>query len=299
MIVFWLICAALILIALAFILPPALQRSEESDRKGDDERKLANIAVYKDQLAELKNDLQNGIVSEEQYAQDHDEIERRLLEDTKGGAHTEKKSEKKQSTAAASARSTVYALGIGIPFVAIVFYLNVGTPKSITGAVVTNSPTSSAPAQRTQEQIEANVAALAKRLESNPSDAQGWTMLARSYSSMEKFAESAGAYAKATELTPNNADLWAEYAFATAMASGRSLEGRPMEIIQRALKVDPDNAKALQLAGSAAFQAKDYKKAVGYWERVLKQVPPGSEVAQTIQARIDEAKTLATGNSNR
>lgn len=291
MIVFWLICAALILIALAFILPPALQRSEESNRKGDDERKLANIAVYQDQLAELKNDLQNGIVSEEQYGQDRDEIERRLLEDTKS-AQSEK-SEKKQAKAAVSARNTAYALGIGIPFVAIVFYLNIGTPKSITGAVVTKPPASSAPAQRTQEQIEANVAALAKRLESNPSDAEGWTMLARSYSSMEKFAESAGAYAKATELNPNNADLWAEYAFATAMASGRSLEGRPTELIQRALKVEPENAKALQLAGSAAFQAKDYKKAVAYWERVLKQVPPGSEVAQTIQSRINEAKTLA------
>lgn len=297
MIVFWLICAALILIALAFILPPALQRSEESARKGDDERKLANIAVYQDQLAELKTDLQNGIVSQEQYAQDRDEIERRLLEDTKGAR--DGKPERKQATAAATARNTAYALGIGIPFVAIVFYLNVGTPKSISGAVATNAPPSSAPAPRTQEQIEANVAALAKRLESNPSDAQGWTMLARSYSSMERFAESAGAYAKATELTPNNADLWAEYAFATAMASGRSLEGRPVELIERALKVDPNNAKALQLAGSAAFQAKDYKKAVAYWERVLKQVPPGSEVAQTIQARIDEAKTLATGNSNR
>jgi cytochrome c-type biogenesis protein CcmH len=293
-IIFWLICAAFILIALAFILPPALQRSEESDRKGDDERKLANIAVYRDQLAELKSDLQNGIVSQEQYAQDHDEIERRLLEDTKSA-----KSEKKTATAAVSARNTAYALGIGIPLVAIAFYLNIGTPKSITGAVVTNSPTSSAPAPRTQEQIEANVAALAKRLESNPSDAQGWTMLARSYSSMEKFAESAGAYAKATELTPNNADLWAEYAFATAMASGRNLEGRPMDLIERALKVDPENAKALQLAGSAAFQAKDYKKAVAYWERVLKRVPPGSEVAQAMQSRIDEAKTLAAGNSNR
>ena len=292
MIVFWLICAALILIALAFILPPALRRSEESDRKGDDERKQANIAVYRDQLAELKSDLQNGIVSQQQYEQDRDEIERRLLEDTKGGT-TARKPEKKPATAAASARNTAYALGIGIPLVAIVFYLNVGNPKSITGAAVASSPTSSAQAPRTQEQIEANVAALAKRLESNPSDAQGWAMLARSYSSMERFAESAGAYAKATELTPNNADLWAEYAFASAMASGRNLEGRPMELIDRALKVEPENAKALQLAGSAAFQAKDYKKAVAYWERVLKQVPPGSEVAQTIQSRIDEAKTLA------
>lgn len=288
MILFWVICAAFILIALGFVLPPMLQRSAESDRKTEDERKQANIAVYRDQLSELESDLQNGIVSQEQYAQDRDEIQRRLLEDTKAAT-----SERKATTAPATARNTAYAVGAIIPLVAIVFYLNVGTPKSITGEPVATRPASPASGERSQEQIEANVAALAERLKSNPSDAQGWTMLARSYSSMGKFAEAAGAYTKLTELTPNDADLWAEYAFATAMANGRSLEGRPTELIDRALKIDPQNAKALQLAGSAAFQAKDYKKAVGYWERVLKQVPPGSEVAETIQSRIDEAKTLA------
>ena len=118
-------------------------------------------------------------------------------------------------------------------------------------------------------------------------------MLARSYNSMERFGEAAGAYAKATELQPKDADLWAEYAFATAMASNQSMDGRPMELVNQALKVDPDNAKALQLAGSAAFQSKDYAKAIDYWQRVLKQVPPDSPTAQAIQERIDEAKSLA------
>lgn len=288
MILFWAICALFVLIALVFILPPALQRSAESDRKIDDERRQANIAVYRDQLSELESDLKNGIVSQEQYAQDRDEIERRLLEDTKGG-----KSQRKTTTTPATARYTAYAIGIAIPLVAVVFYLNVGNPKAITGEVAPTQPASSSAGERTQEQIEANVAALAERLKSNPSDTQGWTMLARSYSSMGKFAEAAGAYARLTELRPNDANLWAEYAFATAMANGRSLQGRPTELIDRALKVDPENAKALQLAGSAAFQAKDYKKAIDYWQRVLKQVPPGSEVGQEIQSRIDEAKTLA------
>ena len=122
-------------------------------------------------------------------------------------------------------------------------------------------------------------------------------MLARSYSSMERFGEAAGAYAKATELKPNDADLLTEYAFVTAMANGRSLEGRPIELIQQALKVEPENAKALQLAGSAAFQSRDYKKAIDYWQRVLKQVPAESEVGREITARINEAKTLAAGDS--
>ena len=294
MILFWVICALLLLIALAFVLPPALERSKESDRESEnDERKQANIAVYRDQLSELEADLKNGLVSEEQYAQDRQEIERRLLQDT---ATT--RSKDKPIAATANARGTAYALGLGLPLVAIIFYLNVGNPKSIgNDRVASPAPnvTAAAPPQRSQEQIEANVAALAKRLQSNPADAQGWVMLARSYNSMEKYGEAAGAYAKATELNPNDADLLAEYAFASAMAGGKSLQGKPMELIDRALKVDPENAKALQLAGSAAFEAKDYKKAIDYWERVLKRVPADSEAGQALTERLNEAKKLASG----
>ena len=300
MILFWVICAGLILIALAFVLPPALQRSKETqlktDAKSDEERRQANIAVYRDQLSELEADLRNGIVSEEQYAQDRDEIERRLLEDTVTV------SSKKKALSPATSLTTAYALGLGIPVIAIVFYLRIGQPILIEnpGAMISPPPATasepaSGPMERSPDQIAANVEKLAKKLESNPNDAQGWIMLARSYSSMEKFSDSANAYAKATELTPKDADLWAEYAFATAMAGGKSLEGKPMELINRALQVDPENAKALQLAGSAAFEAKDYKKAIDYWQRVLKKVPPDSDVGKAITERINEAKTLAGG----
>lgn len=290
MILFWLICALLIVIAFAFVLPTALQRNDKSQRQIADERKLANIAIYRDQLSELEADLKNGIVSEGQYAQDRDEIERRLLEDTAGTAPAKRKA----ATVPAANRNTAYAIAFGLPLAAVILYFQIGNPDSLTGMprVVSPSPAAGS-GQRTQEQIEANVAALAKRLQSNPSDAEGWKMLARSYDSMSRFGEAAGAYAKATELEPNNADLWADYAFASAMANERRLDGLPTELINQALKVDPENAKALQLAGSAAFQAKDYKKAIEYWERVLKRVQPGDEIAQLMTERINEAKRLA------
>jgi cytochrome c-type biogenesis protein CcmH len=299
MILFWVICAIFIAIALAFILPTALQRDEKSRRAVADERKQANVAIYRDQLAELEADLRNGIVSQEQYAQDRDEIERRLLEDTATTAKSTTPAPRKAATAPPPSRNTAYALAVGLPLVAVIFYLQIGQPKSITDPAAVSAPVASAgPMQggeRSQEQIEANVAALAKRLQANPADVQGWTMLARSYNAMSRWGEAAGAYAKATELQPKDADLWAEYAFASAMAGGQRLEGKPMELVNQALKVDPENAKALQLAGSAAFQAKDYKKAVDYWQRVLKKVPPDSEVAQTVTQRINEAKSLAGG----
>jgi cytochrome c-type biogenesis protein CcmH len=293
-ILFWVICVAMIGVALFFVLPPAL-RSEAAKTKDDNARRDANIAVYRDQISELKADLRNGIVSEEQFAQDRDDIERRLLEDTATESVTTK-----STKISATTRKHAYMIGVGLALVAVIFYLRVGTPEGITNAATATTRATSAPGtppatagQRSQEQIEANVAALAQRLQANPADVQGWTMLARSYSSMERFGEAAGAYAKATELTPDNADLWAEYAFTSAMAAGRKLEGKPVELIQRGLKADPENVKVLQLAGAAAFEAKDYQKAVDYWERVLKKLPPDDEITQVINERINEAKSLA------
>ena len=291
MILFWLICAGLLAFALLYVLPPAL-RAQASTAK-DNERREANIAIYRDQLGELEADLRNGIVSQEQYEQDRDDIERRLLEDT-----ATDKTQKKTAAVAVDTRKHAYLAGVGLALVAVIFYLRVGTPEGITNAATNTTPpvasssvdTPAAPAgQRSQVQIEANVAALAKRLQSNPSDAQGWTMLARSYSALEKYSEAAGAYAKATELTPNDADLWSDYAYASAMANNRTLAGKPMEFVERALNLDPNNAKALGLAANAAFEAKNYQQAIDYWQRLLKQVPANSEISQTIQSRIEEA----------
>jgi len=286
-ILFWFICAGLLAFALLYVLPPVL-RSEASKTKNENARREANIAIYRDQLTELEADLRNGIVSQEQYAQDRDDIERRLLEDT-----ATDKTPKKLAGVSADARKYAYLVGISLALVAVIFYLKVGSPDGIMNAATTDAaPSASAAAssgERTPAQIEANVAALAKRLQSNPDDAAGWSMLANSYSQMGKYSEAAGAFAKATELTPNDADLWAEYAFAAGMANGHSLAGKPMEYVNRALKLDPENPKALGLAANAAFEAKEYQKAIDYWQHLSKQVPPNSDIAQTIQARIEEA----------
>jgi cytochrome c-type biogenesis protein CcmH len=79
------------------------------------------------------------------------------------------------------------------------------------------------------------------------------------------------------------------------MANGRQLQGKPTELLNKALKVDPENLKALELAGSAAFQVKDYKRAIEYWQRLLEKVPRSSEVGQSVTRRIDEAKSLMSG----
>ena len=298
MIIFWLVAAIFVLIALAFILPPLWQGADETRKEIDDGRNEANIGVYRDQLAELEADLRNRITSPEQFQQDRDEIERRLLEDVSTDViGTRQRAGNPSQPAGGDRRGVAYALALTLPLLAIAFYLTVGNPKAISpsAAAAVPSTAENGPNDLSQQRIEANVASLARRLEANPNDGEGWVMLARSYSSMEKYAEASDAFAKATALVSKDPDLWAEYAFASAMTNGRQMQGKPLEFVNKALSLDPENLKALELAGSAAFQAKDYTRAIEYWQRLLSKVPPNSEVAESVAKRIADARTSMGG----
>jgi cytochrome c-type biogenesis protein CcmH len=287
MILFWLICAGLVAIALAFVMPTLLQRAPSADENDNEE---ANVEIYRDQLRELDADLANGIVSPEQYRQDRDEIERRLLDDVAMPAAAPSRKTKP----VAGERGAAYAVALGIPVLAVALYLLVGNSAALSGGPPPSSP-SGAPAdgQMSQQGIEANVAALAKRLEQNPADADGWAMLGRSYINLEKYREAVNAYAKATALKTEDADLLTEYAFALAMTNGRQLQGQPFELIKRALEIAPENPKALELAGSAEFQAKNYNQAIVHWQKLLQKSSGKSDLEQSISQRINEAKSLA------
>jgi cytochrome c-type biogenesis protein CcmH len=191
----------------------------------------------------------------------------------------------------------VYAIAVIIPTVAVVLYLLLGHSAALSGETPAAAGVPIAGSQNggqmTQQGIEANVATLAKRLEQNPNDGEGWTMLARSYLNLEKYSEASNAYAKAAALKKDDANLLTEYAFVLAMTNGRQLAGQPRELINQALQIEPENAKALELAGSAEFQAKNYQAAIDYWQKVLRKSPPDSELARTVTERINEAKSLA------
>src|SRR3954469_6384978 len=271
MLTFWIIAALLILFAFWFILPAVLDKPSVEE---DVERREANILVYKDQQRELDADLKNGLIGEEQYNQEQAELERRMLQDVAA------------STAAVANQKTTgkYAYGVAafIPIGAIALYLIVGNSKAINAPATVQRP-AAAPAnagEMSDQQIQANIQKLADRMKDNPNDAQGWTMLARSYMMQEHFSDAATAYEKLTTLTPNDAEAWADYAEAAALANGQNLAGKPTDAVNRALKIDPKHQKALALAGSAAYQANDYKKAIDYWQQLLKLLPPGSQELQ-------------------
>jgi cytochrome c-type biogenesis protein CcmH len=274
---FVVIAAVMAVVAIAWVLPALLRRRDSAVAV---QQRSSTLAILKDQLAELDQDLAAGTLPRQQYQQAREDLERRAIEETRDAVAP-------VAIAAAPARWTAIGLTIFIPLCAAALYWQFGTPESLTSATAAHGG-----AKMTSQEVEAMVAKLAARLEKTPDDANGWAMLGRSYLVMQRPADAVTAYERALAIQKDDADLLADYADALAMAQGRSIEGKPLEIIERALKIDPMQWKALAMAGSAAFNRKDYKTAVAYWEKLQSRTEPGSEFASQVASNLDEARQL-------
>ena len=135
------------------------------------------------------------------------------------------------------------------------------------------------------------VAKLAARLEKEPANAEGWLMLARSYYAMNRFDDAARAFERAVKLTPDDPNVLADYADALGAAQN-SLLGKPTELVMRALAIDRTNWKALALAGTAAFDRKDFRQAVILWEELTQVMPQDAPMIKSLDASIAEARQL-------
>ncbi len=276
MIMFWVVVAILIAGALLLLLPPLLGRGKHA---ASATRSEVNLSVYRDQLSELDADLASGTLDEAQHASARSDLERRVLE--------ESATPDTLVVQPSASRWPVVVVATAVPLLAVALYFWLGTPAGLEPQPQATEVEQTH--QTTPEQIEAMVAGLAQKLKSEPDNAEGWVMLARSYTALRRYPDASAAYTRAVELLPNNAFLLTDHADMLAMVK-QTLQGEPEKFILRALKIDPNNLKALSLAGSAAFERKDYRSAIKWWEKILKLVPPDSQGATSITASINEAR---------
>ncbi len=295
MFIFWAIVAILIIASLLFVIPPLLKKSEDqkSQLSGNKE---TNIAIYHQQLEELKNDLNNQLIDQAQYTQSQEELERRLLEDVDNDPAI--------NVTNTSSKWVAMAALIIIPALSLSLYINLGSPnllspEDIEAKTASLQQNMSTGHPDTQASIEEMVGKLEQRMQDNPDDAEGWLMLARSYTFLKRYNDAVNVFKKAAELNPNDPRLLVDYADAIAMATGSSLEGRPIQLITRALEIDPNNEKGLWLAGTAAYDSGDFKSAVTIWARLYAMLEPGSPGASTMAGNLQETRDLflASGGS--
>ena len=278
---FIIVAALLVVTVLAILLPPLLPTLWRTPRSsGAADRGAANLAIFRDQIRELERERHDGLLSEADFAQSRNELQRRLLDEVQPSTAA--------LTDAPGGRKTALALLVIIPLAAAAGYALLGNPRALD------------PLQRqarlAPEQIEAMVAGLVEKLRKNPDDAKGWVMLARSYKVMERFPDAADAYSHAGTLVDQDATLLADYADVLSRASGGSLQGKASELVARALRIDPDEPQALLLAGAAASDRQQFAAAADYWARLLAQLEPGSEEAGALEAAIAKAREIAAAS---
>jgi len=286
MTVFWLVAICLTFAALLFVLPPLLRREPAAE---DLDHDRLNITVYQNQLAELEQDLARGVITQEQHDRTRTEIERRLLEDVPGGGTAAARA----AAAQGGGRVAAGVIAVGLPLAALLIYSMLGTPQAIDGRVPVADAGAAAESvdhPDTGQQIEAMIEQLMMRLEAEPDNLEGWLMLARSLRFVRRHNEAAEAFERALPIMSNNAELLADYADTLAMANGGILDGKPIELIDRALVADPRNIQALWLKGTYEFEKGDYVNALSSWRRIQQLVPPGSEDAQSMANNVAEVE---------
>ena len=262
-------------------------------RPATDAAQRDSIAALRQRIGELDVAHAAGSITDAEYAQAREALEKRIVATVVDAPVME-------ATAKSAAPSRPLALMLGLAFsvcaLAGLGYLVVGTPQALSPQLAAAPGASSPPidaASITPQQIEQLIERLAVRLKEQPGDIEGWTILGRSNAVLGRHDAAAAAFKQAMALRPEDSMLMAHYADALATAR-QSFAGEPDRVIARALAVDPNNLKALALAGSAAFEREDYATALRQWESMVR-LAPTDEFREQIQAGIGEAKRRLSG----
>nr|VFK07227.1 MAG: cytochrome c-type biogenesis protein CcmH [Candidatus Kentron sp. LPFa]VFK23969.1 MAG: cytochrome c-type biogenesis protein CcmH [Candidatus Kentron sp. LPFa] len=250
-------------IGLGFVLPGILGRG---GRVAADRGRL-NAAIYRERISDLERQYREKRIDDAEFARFGDEIRRAALSDLEGeGALAAKRD------GARTDRWVAALVAIAVPMVAFGLYFQLGSPillSTMPDAARMDHEGGQGSLQRPS--VEEMVTRLASRLREDPDNPEGWLILARSYMALGRMAEARASFAEALKRWPDNPEVLVGYAKLLARENKGAMAGRPMELVQSALRVAPDFPAALWLAGIAAYQRNDYAGAIEYWERLQKK----------------------------
>jgi cytochrome c-type biogenesis protein CcmH len=267
---FFIAAFLLLVLVLVFLLRPFIFPVKNEGTS----RRQMNAAVYREELEKLDAELTMGSINSVDYEIVHAEIRQRLFQDT---------NEEDDRSVMGSTKKTVVGLCLFVVLLSSGLYFTLGDAPRI-AEQKEQQP-------MTREGIEKMVTEFSAKMEQDPTNLKGWVMLARSYRILGRNEEAAKAYERAGNLLDSDPQLLADYADALASNTNGNFAGKPLQLINQALKLDPNNLMALWLSGTASYTTGNYKAAVQTWEKLANQLPPGSEEARSIGESIVEARS--------
>ena len=284
MLLFWTAAALLLLIAIAFILPPLLKTPAPENNS-----EAGREAHYRQRLQEIETELEQGLISPAQAGAIKRQAQHALLDWDKN--------KQPAATADKGRAGALITIAAFIPLFAIGLYHYLGQPEAIARMTFISGFQEAATETERRAALDNMLAQLERRLADQPGnraeEIEGWLMLANSYSALQRYPEAARAAANLYRLKPDDPDILFRYADSLATANEGVFTGRPAELIQQGLASDPENPSGLWLAGLAAQQAGDNQGAIRHWERLLPQLEPGSAPAERLQQQLRLARGQA------
>lgn len=285
--IFWILAAGLIGLALLFIILPLARPEAPADSPEPD---ALNLEVFRQRLQELDADLSAGFLDQDQYAAARRDLERDLLHDLDGNATAKPD---RQASSAVSRWLLAIVLAVGVPTLTVFLYLELGDQGIIRHLEIAASQPASAESQEAAS-MEVLVQRLEERLQADPGNVEGWLMLGRTYLATDQMEKGLQAIEKAYALAPQRVDVMLSYAQALSAASPtKSLAGRPTELIRAALAQEPDNQVARWLGGMIDYEEKRIDAAIATWQKILEEMDPASEEAKNLGQMISDARRKA------
>lgn len=292
---FWSIAGVLMALVALLLSWPLLRRRPVA--VGASNRAI-NASIYREQLADLVRERDSGALPESDYQAAHAELERRLIEDTRGDHRESPRGDATaQSVTGGGQRSirTAVTLLLLIPLAAIPLYLQFGKPVALDAPAV--QPLAANEAVDPTAHLNQLVAKLTEQLGTNPNNPEGWVMLGRVYRALGRFGDAEQAYQRAGPAANAESGLILERVEMALDQNGGRIEGEALKMLNGVLKKEPRNLRAGFFAGYGAFSRGDYRAAIAYWEPLLKLVQPGSQDANNLNAGIAEARARLGGNA--
>ncbi len=282
---FWLISALLLLLPLFVILITLLKTHRQ-----DNTELFGNTDLYQQRLSEIESDIDNGLLSGTEAKKVRKEYQRALLiqDENKPLSGNSSKTE-------TSSRITAVLLLILIPVFVISLYDRLGKPELITQTALLSEFNNAQNTEQKLASVEKMLSQLEQRLINEPDDIDGWLMLTNSYSTLERYPEALRAVNNLYRLKSNDPTVLIRYADILSMTNGGIYAGRPTELINEALRLDPENRSGLWLAGLAANERGDIENSIIYWQRLVPKLEQGSDQQQQIEKYIQLAKQHIEG----
>ena len=269
MIDFWLAAGLLLLIALSFLLIPVL-RGRRAQREED--RTALNVALYQERVAELQAQREEGVLTAEQFETGRAEAARELLADTEGVA---------PGRVSSLGKAIPLLAAVLVPVLGLSLYLHFGSSDKVELTREFSQPPQS---------LEEMVARLERAAAAQPDSAEGLYFLGRAYMAQNRPADAARVFERAANLAGRQPELLGQWAQAQYFADDKKWSDKIQALTDEALKADPKEVTSLGLLGIAAFEDQRFEQAIGYWQRLMTELPEGDASRAALEGGIAKAR---------